>query len=123
MENRNWKVLSCEFNTDTACVEVCYVDCNSDGKMMSNVLSIYCPAVEDQFAENMYERSELTWLVYNSPVDYVNLLLHGDMREYLNKANGMHVCAKCSASCMDTPYAEMTLKAWREQGYLTIYQK
>lgn len=82
MENRSRKVLSCEFNMDTACVEVRYVDCNSDGKMMS----IYCPAVEDQFAENMCERSELTWLVYNAPVDYVNLLLHGDMREYLDIA-------------------------------------
>ncbi len=38
------------------------------------------------FAENMFERSELTWLVYNAPVDYVNLLLHGDMREYLDNA-------------------------------------
>ncbi len=94
MENRDWKVLSCEFNMDTACVEVCYADCNSDGKMMSNVLSnvlsIYCPAVENLFAENMYERSELTWLVYNTPVDYVNLLLHGDMRPYLDNATDYH---------------------------------
>lgn len=90
MENRNWKVLSCEFNMDTACVEVRYVDCNSDGGMLSKVLSIYCPAVEDQFAENMYERSELTWLIYNAPMDYVNLLLHGDMRLYLDNATDYH---------------------------------
>ncbi len=86
MENRSWKVLSCEFNMDTVCVEVRYVDGSSDGKMMS----IYCPAVEDQFAENMYERSELTWLIYNAPMDYVNLLLHGDMREYLDNATDYH---------------------------------
>ncbi len=85
MENKNRKVLSCEFNIDTACVEGCYVDCKSDCEMLSKVLSIYCPAVEDQFAENMYEQSERTWLVYNTPVDYVSLLLHGDMREYLRK--------------------------------------
>ena len=30
-------------------------------------------------AENRYERSELNWLVYNAPVDYVNLLLLGDI--------------------------------------------
>ncbi len=90
MENRNWKVLSCEFNMDTACVEVRYVDGTSDGEKLSNVLSIYCPDVEDQFAENMYERSELTWLVYNDPADYVNLLLHGNMREYLNNATDYH---------------------------------
>ncbi len=86
MENRNWNVLSCEFNMDTACVEVCYIDCNSDVKMMS----IYCPAVEDLFAENMYECAELTRLVYNAPADYVNLLLHGDMREYLDNTTDYH---------------------------------
>ena len=90
MENRNWKVLSCEFNMDTACVEVRCVkgefDCKSDCKM----IAIYCPAVEDMFAENMYERSELAWLVYNAPVDYVNLLLHGDMRAYLDNATDYH---------------------------------
>ncbi len=90
MKNRNWKVLSCEFNIDTACVEARHVDCKSDCGMLSKVLSIYCPAVEDLFADNMYERSELTWLVYNAPVDYVNLLLHGDMREYLANVTDYH---------------------------------
>ncbi len=83
MENR---IISCEFNIDTASVEIRYVDCKSDGKMVRNLVQIYCPTVEDQFAKNMYERSELTWLVYNAPVDYVNLLLHGNMREYLDNA-------------------------------------
>ncbi len=46
------KVVSCEFNMDTASVEVKYTD--------GSMLSIYCPKVEDEFAENMYERSELT---------------------------------------------------------------
>lgn len=32
----------------------------------------------------MYEDSELEWLVYNAPVDYVNLLLHRDVLEFLN---------------------------------------
>ena len=39
------KVLSCELNIDTACVEVV---CEDDSK-----LSIYCPRVEDMVAENM----------------------------------------------------------------------
>ncbi len=63
MENR---IISCKFNIDTASVEVKYAD--------GSMLSIYCPEVEDEFAENMYERSELIWLVYNAPADYVNLL-------------------------------------------------
>ena len=76
------KVLSCGFNIDTACVEVTY-----EG---GTKLSIYCPRVEDMVAKNMYERSELDWLVYNAPVDYVNLLLHGDIRAYLNNATDYH---------------------------------
>ena len=69
------KIISCEFNIDTACVEVKY----QDGSM----ISIDCTRVENEVARNMYEASELDWLVYNTPVDYVNLLLHGDIREYL----------------------------------------
>ncbi len=65
MENRSWIVLSCEFNIDTACVEIRHAedgfDCKSDCKMMS----IYCPAVENPFAENMYERSTLTSLCFD----------------------------------------------------------
>lgn len=76
------KVVSCAFNIDTASVEVRYAD--------GSMLSIYCPKVEDEFTENMYERSELTWLIYNAPVDYVNLLLHGDMQAYLNNATDYH---------------------------------
>ena len=70
------KIISCEFNIDTACVEVKYAD--------GSVISIDCTRVENEVARNMYEASELDWLVYNAPVDYVNLLLHGDVREYLN---------------------------------------
>ena len=69
------KVISCEFNMDTSCVEVKYAD--------GSIISIDCTRVENEFARNMYEASELDWLVYNAPVDYVNLLLHGDIREYL----------------------------------------
>ena len=67
--------ISCEFNIDTACVEVKYAD--------GSMISIDCTRVENEVARNMYEANELDWLVYNAPVDYVNLLLNGDMREYL----------------------------------------
>ena len=69
------KIISCEFNIDTACVEVKFLD--------GSMISIDCTRVENEVARNMYEASELDWLVYNAPVDYVNLLLHGDIREYL----------------------------------------
>ena len=76
------KVISCEFNIDTACVEVRYTD--------SSIISIDCTLVEVEVARNMYESSELEWLVYNAPVDYVNLLLHGDVREYLRNVTEYH---------------------------------
>ena len=68
-------VISCAFNIDTACVEVRFVD--------GSMIAIDCTLVEAEVARNMYESSELGWLVYNAPVDYVNLLLHGDVRGYL----------------------------------------
>ena len=76
------KVLSCEFNMDTGCVEVKY----SDG----SAISINCTKVENEVARNMYEASELDWLIYNAPMDYVNLLLHGNIREYLDNVTDYH---------------------------------
>ncbi len=68
-------LLSCEFNIDTACVELKY----SDGSM----IAIYTPAVEDEVADNMYERSELDYLIYNAPLEYADLILNGDPVKYL----------------------------------------
>lgn len=76
------KVISCDFNIDTACVEVTFAD--------GNMISIDCTLVEAEVAQNMYESSELEWLVYHAPVDYVNLLLHGDVWEYLKNVTEYH---------------------------------
>ena len=76
------KMISGEFNIDTACVEVKYAD--------SIMIAVDCTLVEAEVARNMYESSELEWLVYNAPVDYVNLLLHGDVREYLRNVTDKH---------------------------------
>ena len=46
-------------------------------------VDIYCPAVEDEVAENMYQRSELDWLIYNDPAAYADLILNGDPETYL----------------------------------------
>lgn len=56
------KFISCRFNIDTACVEL---RC-ADGRLAS----IYTPAVEDEYAENMCQRSELDWLIDHDPVGY-----------------------------------------------------
>lgn len=68
-------MLSCEFNIDTACVELKY----SDGTM----ISIDTIAVENEVVDNMYQRSELDWLIYNAPLEYADLILNGDPETYL----------------------------------------
>ena len=64
------KVISCEFNIDTACVELRLED--------GTLIAIDCTAVENEVADNMYERSELDYLVYNA-----DLILNGNPVKYL----------------------------------------
>lgn len=68
-------LLSCEFNIDTACVELKYAD--------GSMISIDTIAVENEVADNMYERSELDWLIFNAPAEYADLVLNGDPVKYL----------------------------------------
>lgn len=69
------KILSCEFNIDTACVDLKLAD--------GTMISIDCTAVENEVADNMYQRSELDWLIYNAPLEYADLILNGDPEKYL----------------------------------------
>ena len=63
------------FNLDTACVELHLPNGNS--------VSIDTVAIENEFADNMYQRSELDWLIYNDPDAYADLVLNGDIGQYL----------------------------------------
>lgn len=69
------ELLSCAFNMDTGCVELRF----SDGSM----ISIDTTAVENEVVRNMYERSELDYLIYNDPAGYADLVLNGDPEAYL----------------------------------------
>ena len=69
------KILSCAFNMDTACVELKMTD--------GTMISIDCTAVENEIADDMYQRSELDYLIYNDPVAYAELILNGDPEKYL----------------------------------------
>lgn len=71
------KIVSCEFNMDTACVELCLED--------GTLLFIDCTAVENDVANGMYQRSELDWLIYNDPLAYAELILNGDPQKYLKE--------------------------------------
>lgn len=69
------KIRKCEYNMDTACVELVFND--------GTVIAIDTIAVENEVADNMYQRSELDWLIYNAPLEYAELVLNGDPEKYL----------------------------------------
>jgi hypothetical protein len=60
---------------DTACVELQFAD--------GSMVSIDTISVEDAVADNMYQRAELDYLIYNDPVAYADLILNGDPETYL----------------------------------------
>lgn len=68
------KLLSCTFNMDSRCVEMKY----NDGSM----IAINCTAVENEVADNMYQRAELDYLIYNDPLAYADLVLNGAPEAY-----------------------------------------
>ena len=69
------RLLSCELNFDTVCVELKF----SDGTM----IAIDTIAVENEVVDNMYQRSKLDYLVYNDPIAYADLILNGNPEAYL----------------------------------------
>ena len=69
------QLLSCEFNIDTACVELKF----SNG----NMIAIDTIAVESEVADNTVQNSELDYLIYNKPLEYAQLVLGGDLKQYI----------------------------------------
>ena len=69
------RLISCEFNMDTACVELKFAS--------GSMISIDTIAVENEIADNMYQRSELDYLIYNDPIAYADLILNGNPEIYL----------------------------------------
>ena len=70
------KLISCQFNIDTACVELVFDD--------GSQISIDCTAVENEVTDNRFQRSELDYLIYNDPFAYADLVLNGDLEVFLN---------------------------------------
>lgn len=74
-EDETMKIISCEFNMNSGCVELVLLD--------GRLISIDCTAVENAVADNRFQRSELDWLIYNDPAAYADLVLNGDPEKYL----------------------------------------
>ena len=73
---------ACKFNMDTGCVELLL----RDGRM----ISIDCTGVEDELDVTMAQRAELDHLIYNDPLGYADLILNGNLEEYLKNVTGSH---------------------------------
>ena len=69
------KLISCEYNFDNCCVELKFTD--------GSMIAINTITVENEVADNMYQRSELDYLIYNDPIAYADLILNGDPAIYL----------------------------------------
>lgn len=76
------KLISCEFNVDTACVELRYAD--------GGGINIYCPGVEGSFDTTLSMRTEMDWLIYNATLEYARTVLDGTLDGYLREASDVH---------------------------------
>ena len=63
------------YNLDTACVETRCPD--------GTLIAIDTLAVEREYVETWLDRRELDYLIYNDPLAYADLILTGDVDEYL----------------------------------------
>ena len=68
-------LISCAYNMDNCCVELKFAD--------GSTITIDTIAVENEVANNMYQRSELDYLIYNDSIGYADLILNGDPEMYL----------------------------------------
>ena len=71
---------ACSFNMDTGCVELTL----QDGRK----ISIDCTGAEDVLNVTMAQQTELDYLIYNDPLGYADLILNGDLAEYLKNKSG-----------------------------------
>ena len=68
-------LISCAYNMDNCCVELKFTN--------GSMIAIDTIAVENEVADNMYQRSELDYLIYNDPISYADLVLNSDPEAYL----------------------------------------
>ncbi len=70
------QITSYGFNMDTACVELKFSN--------EKAVAIDTIAAENEFAETWLDRRELDYLIYNDPLGYADLVLNGDVKQYLD---------------------------------------
>ena len=69
------RLISCSYNMDTSCVEARFTD--------GTMIAVDCRAVETALDANTLQRSELDWLIYNKPLEYMQAVFSGEIEEYV----------------------------------------
>mgnify|MGYP000824331886 CR=1 FL=1 len=69
------KLVNCAFNIDTACVELHFTE--------GSIYSINCTAVENEVADNRFQRSELDYLIYSISAVICHIYKHLDRFVYI----------------------------------------
>ena len=72
------QLLSCSFNMDTSCVEARFTD--------GTMIAVDCKAVETALDADTCQRSELDWLIYNKPLEYMQAVFSGEIEEYIKSS-------------------------------------
>lgn len=72
------KLIWVGFNMDTSCVEARFTD--------GTVISVDCKAAETALDADTWQRSELDWLIYNKPLEYIQAVFSGEIEEYVRGA-------------------------------------
>ena len=72
------KLISVGFNIDTSCVEARFTD--------GTLIAVDCKAVETALDADTWQRSELDWLIYNKPLEYMQTVFSGEIEEYIKGA-------------------------------------
>lgn len=72
------RMISCGYNMDSGCVEARFTD--------GTMISVDCRAVETALDADTWQRSELDWLIYNNPLEYMQAVLSGEIEEYVKGA-------------------------------------
>ena len=69
------KLIWVGFNMDTSCVEARFAD--------GTMISVDCQAVETELDADTWQRSELDWLIYNKPLEYMQVVFSGEIEAYV----------------------------------------
>ena len=70
-------ICTATYDMDINCVTVRLAD--------RSIVTIDCQKVEDAFIDNVYERSELDYLLFSDTAAYADLVLNGDVKGYLKR--------------------------------------